>query len=282
MLKIENLNKKFGKKSVLEDFSFEFENGVYGLLGPNGAGKTTFIRSLTQIYPTKSGVITYNGVPVIKDDNFLNKIGYLPQQFGMFKDLKVIEMMLLMANLKGVNKNDALPMVKNVVEMVNLSDRLDSKVRALSGGMVRRLGVAQALLNDPKVIVFDEPTAGLDPEERLRFKNIINEIKGDRIIIISTHIVEDVEAVCDKVAIMPSKNIKVCGSCREIQDYAKDKVYEILPERVGEINGRYHVQKYFEKENQKYMKILCSEVQESFEKCDANVEDGYICILQAI
>lgn len=282
MLKVNNLNKKFGKKVVLENFNFEFENGVYGLLGPNGAGKTTFIRSLTQIYPTKSGVITYDGINIDKNADFLSRIGYLPQQFGMFKDLTVKDMMLLLANLKGIKKKDALPMVENAVELVNLSDVMGNKVRTLSGGMVRRLGIAQALLNDPKIIVFDEPTAGLDPEERLRFKNIINDIKGDRIIIISTHIVEDVEAVCDKVAIMPSKNISVCGTCTEIEEIAKDKVYEIPQSELGNIKGNSHIQKHFERDGEKYIKILCSEKQDGLKNCSPNVEDGYICVLQAI
>ena len=205
MLTIHNLTKKFGRKLVLDNISFSFDNGVYGLLGPNGAGKTTLMRCLTKLYNTKDGVIFYNDVSITKDKEYLTHIGYLPQKFGLFKDLKVYEMMMLLANLKKVDSKQAKKMIYDSIKVVNLSDRINSRISTLSGGMIRRLGIAQALLDDPKIIIFDEPTAGLDPEERLRFKNIISEIKKDKIIIISTHIVEDVEAVCDKVAIMNCK-----------------------------------------------------------------------------
>lgn len=281
MLEIKNLNKSFKKKQVLEQFHFTFGHGVYGLLGPNGAGKTTLIRCITQIYPLKGSPITYNGKGIDKDKDYLKNVGYLPQKFGMFKELKVREMLELMANLKGIGKAAARPMIEQAVEQVNLSDRMDSKVGALSGGMVRRLGVAQALLGNPDILIFDEPTAGLDPEERLRFKNLIAEIKGDKTIIISTHIVEDVEAVCDHVAIMKEKCVAVSGTCRAIEELAAGKVF-VLPEaELGQLQGDYALQKHFEQDGVRMAKVLSAHPQ-SIQSVQPNVEDGYICVLKGI
>jgi len=197
MLEIRNLNYKIGKKSIIEDFSYQFKPGVYGLLGSNGAGKTTLMRCITGIYELKTDAILYEGLTIRNNKKFAEVISYLPQKFGLFKDLTVKEMMLMMASLKGVNIKKNSKIVEDSIGIVNLSDKLNDKVRTLSGGMIRRLGIAQTLLNDPKIIIFDEPTVGLDIEERLRFKNIVSDISKDRIIIISTHIASDIEALCD-------------------------------------------------------------------------------------
>lgn len=281
MLELKSLCKNFGKKSVLETVSFVFEHGVYGLLGPNGAGKTTLMRCITQLYPVKEGMILYNGQPVGSSKTYLSKIGYLPQNFGMFRELKVREMMELMANLKEIDGKETRSAIEKAVAYVNLSDRIDSKVGTLSGGMIRRLGVAQALLGDPDILIFDEPTAGLDPEERIRFKNIISEIKGDKTILISTHIVEDVEAVCDHIAIVKDKKIAVSGTCGDIEKMARGKVY-ILPEsELEQARGTYFLQKHFEQEGVKMVKFL-SGCEQVFSPAKANVEDGYICVLKNI
>ncbi len=281
MLEIKGLTKRFGKKIVLDNISFNFGREVYGLLAPNGAGKTTLMRCITRLYNIQSEKIFFNNVCIVKNKDYLSHLGYLPQGFGLFKDLTVFEMMLLLANLKDVDSAIAKPMVLSCVERVNLSDRLDSKVGKLSGGMIRRLGIAQALLNDPDIIIFDEPTAGLDPEERLRFKSIVADIKKDKLIIISTHIVEDVEALCDKVAIMSNNKINVCGSCKEIQDIAQNKVYIIPEERLKSIKGNYVLQKKFERDGNKMLRILTNELQE-INPATPNVEDGYICTLKNI
>ena len=195
MLKINGLTKKFKKFKAIDSFSFEFNNGIYGLLGPNGAGKTTLLRCISKLYPVDNGVIFYNGQDINENKDYLECIGYLPQLFGMYKDLSVKEMMLMMANLKNIDLNNSNREIERVIKVVNLEEKMNAKVSSLSGGMIRRLGIAQALLGKPKIIIFDEPTAGLDPEERLRFKNIISEIARNIIVIISTHIVEDIEAI---------------------------------------------------------------------------------------
>ncbi len=281
MIEIKSLKMKFKKNTVLKGIDFTFSNGVYGLLGPNGAGKTTLIRSMAGLYQPKEGQILYNGKPIGKSKEYISRLGYLPQGFGIFKELKPIEALMLMANLKGIDKKIAEQDARRVLEIVNLSDSVDKKVGAFSGGMLRRLGIAQALLGDPEIVIFDEPTAGLDPEERLRFKNIISRLSKDKIVIISTHIVEDIEAVCDKIIVMNEGNIIKSGSCSEIEQCAKGKIYFVPVNDAAKLSERAVIQKYFEREGQQLMRVLSNESLD-YEKGDATIEDGYICLLKGI
>ena len=281
MLEVKNLTKKFKKKTAINNISISFDKNVYGILAPNGAGKTTLLRCITQLYPEGGKTIYYNGRLISKHTDVLNKIGYLPQQFGLFKDLSVKDALALLANFKGEDKAVCESTVLGSVELVNLSDRIDSKVGSLSGGMIRRLGIAAALLNDPEILLFDEPTSGLDPEERLRFKNIITKIKDNKIIIISTHTVEDVEAVCDKVVIMKEGSVISTGSCKDICGIAENKVY-LFPEKDKHlINGKYHLQRQLEIDGEKYIKVLTGERQ-TIDAITPTVEDGYICAIEKI
>lgn len=282
VLELKQLEKSFGKKKVLQSLDFTFEYGVYGLLGPNGAGKTTLIRCITQLYPVKNGNIRFHNQAIQANKKYREHIGYLPQKFGLFKELTVFEMLQMMADLKGVSKEKIKAEVERCVTLVNLQDRLNSKVKTLSGGMIRRLGISQAVLNDPELLFFDEPTAGLDPEERLRFKNIISQLKGDRIILISTHIVEDVETLCDTVLVMNDGRILAHGTCNEIQNHAAGNVFELLEEQVSQLAKPYHVQRMFERDGQKFLKILSAKPQEHATSIKPTVEDGYICILKSI
>ena len=281
MIEIKSLKMKFKKNTVLKGIDFTFSNGVYGLLGPNGAGKTTLIRSMAGLYQPKEGQILYNGKPIGKSKEYISRLGYLPQGFGIFKELKPIEALMLMANLKGIDKKIAEQDAKRVLEIVNLSDAVDKKVGAFSGGMLRRLGIAQALLGDPEIMIFDEPTAGLDPEERLRFKNIISRLSKEKTVIISTHIVEDIEAVCDKIIVMNEGNIIKSGSCSEIEQCAKGKIYLVPVNDAVKLSEKAVIQKYFEREGQQLMRVLSNESLD-YEKGDATIEDGYICLLKGI
>ncbi len=281
MIEIINLNKNFKKKNVLNNINIKLNNGIYGLLGANGAGKTTLLRCLTLLYQEGNKSIYNDGVLVSKSKGFLNKIGYLPQQFGLFNELTVFEGMQLMANFKGMKKADAIEDINKCLQLVNLMEEKNKKIRALSGGMLRRLGIAQALLNDPKIIIFDEPTAGLDPMERLRFKSIISKIEKDKTVIISTHIVEDVEAICDYVIIMEHGNIKGCMSCAELQKYANGKVFEIPENEMQKVKGCVYTEKTYERDGTIFARILSGQKQD-YPICETNIEDGYLCIVNGI
>ena len=231
-LEICNIEKKFKKNEVLKKMSCTLESGVYAILAPNGVGKTTLMRCIADIY-TYNGEILFNGKNIKKQKI---KIGYLPQQFGLFPELTVYQMMEYFCNLKKISKKDRKAAIDSCLKQVNLYDKKDEKNRKLSGGMVRRVGIAQAILGEPDVILLDEPTAGLDPEERMRFKNIINNLTGNSIVLISTHIVEDVEACCESVLIASDGKIKKQGTVEQIQECAKNRIIEIPEEALGDDN----------------------------------------------
>lgn len=233
MITIENLTKTFGKKKALDNLSVTLEPGVIGLLGPNGSGKTTLLRTLTELYKTKSGKILLDGADVTNTDALPAVTGYLPQKFGMFRELTVYDMMDYFAVLKKIPKAEKRAEIERVVEFVNLTDRIKDRVGSLSGGMVRRLGIAQAVLGSPKVMLFDEPTAGLDPEERMRFKNLVRQLPRDSIVLISTHIVEDVEAVCDHVMVMRQGTVLANKTGEELAAMAEGKTYKVSGEKEG-------------------------------------------------
>lgn len=281
MIEIQSVTKKFRKKTVLDGITQEFNEGVYGLLGPNGAGKTTLMRCMTGLLECSSGDVLYDGISAKRSRGFISRVGYLPQKFGLFKELKVREMMLMLANMKGCEKEKAMSEVERCVDMVNLSDRIDSKVRTLSGGMIRRLGIAQTFLGDPDIMIFDEPTAGLDPEERLRFKLLISENKKGKTVIVSTHIVSDIEALCDHVLIMNGGCIAASGSCEEIRKKAEGKVYTVSGSDIETLSGEYYIQDQTDGENGVKLRILSAAPQ----KCETaapTLEDGYMCVLKNI
>lgn len=282
MLEIKNLTKTFGKKDVLKNFSYTFNNGIYGILAPNGAGKTTLLRCITQIYNEGEKNIFYNGELLSKTKDFNHLVGYLPQQFGLFKHLSVFDALTLIANFKGIDKKHSSSNIKECLEIVNLTNEEKKKVGALSGGMLRRLGIASALLGNPKIILLDEPTAGLDPEERIRFKNIISSINNDKTIILSTHIVEDVEALCNEIIIMKNGKIITSGSCEHISQLAQNKVFLVPEENLlgGKIKysvlGKTHVKE------SNFVRILSSEFNNSEFVVSPTVEDGYMCIIENV
>lgn len=277
MLEINNASKAFAKFKAVNEFTYKFDNGVYALLGPNGAGKSTLLRCITNLYPLTSGKITFNGIDVKGNKEFSSNIGYLPQSFGLFRELKVSEGLELIANIKNIQNCN----IDEVLKLVNLEDKRMSRISSLSGGMVRRLGIAQAIMGNPKVVILDEPTAGLDPEERLRFKNIVNKIKDDKLIIISTHIVDDVEALCDKIVIMNAGSVVSSGSCDDIKNIASGKTYVIETDKMNGINSDYHIIQQFEENGIKLTKILSSKKLE-LRKVKPTLEDGYICALRNV
>ncbi len=216
-LRIDRLTKQYENKIAVDRVSLQLTKGVYGLLGANGAGKTTFMRMLCGILKPTSGTISFDGVDVTSEE-YRAELGYLPQDFGYYPDFNGMDFLLYMASLKGLTKSEAKRKSGELLELVSLSDVAKKKISTYSGGMKQRLGIAQALLNEPKIIILDEPTAGLDPKERVRFRNLIKDLGTNSIVLLSTHIVSDVEHIADIVLMMKDGQIIYNGSANEIKD----------------------------------------------------------------
>lgn len=228
-LKTIGLTKKFGSKTAVNDLNITLSNGVYGLLGANGAGKTTFMRLLCNIQNPTSGKVLLNGKNIVGlGEQYRNLLGYLPQNFGYYPDFTALDFLLYVAALKGLNERTARKKSKDLLEAVALSAESNHKIKTFSGGMKQRLGIAQAMLNDPRILILDEPTAGLDPKERVRFRNLISAFSKDRIVILSTHIVSDVEFIAEEIVMMKSGQIVHFGKPQEITSEINGQVWECL------------------------------------------------------
>lgn len=225
-LKIDHISKQFKDKTAVDDVSLTLTPGVWGLLGANGAGKTTLMRMIADIMVPTSGTIFYDGQDIRKMGKaYRNLFGFLPQDFGYSRDFTVKDYLEYMAALKDVPVKETAKKIDHLLGILSLSDVKNKKIAKLSGGMKRRVGIAQAMLNDPKVLVMDEPTAGLDPGERVRLRNFISEFSHDRIVLISTHIVSDIEYISTKNAIMKNGQIVGVGTTSELVKTIDGKVW---------------------------------------------------------
>lgn len=226
-LKTIGLTKKFGSKTAVKDLNITLTNGVYGLLGANGAGKTTLMRLLCNIQNPTSGKILLNGKNIMGlGEEYRNLLGYLPQHFGYYPDFSAFDFLLYVSALKGLDDKVAQKKSKELLEAVDLSSKSKQKIKTFSGGMKQRLGIAQAMLNDPHILILDEPTAGLDPKERVRFRNLISAFSKDRIVILSTYIVSDIEFIAEEIIMMKSGQVIRFGNPQEITSEIDSQVWE--------------------------------------------------------
>ena len=227
MLKIESVSKKFGKKEALSDVDLELDAGIYGLLGDNGAGKSTLMRLLVGVDKPTKGRILYGGEDISQlKGKYRDLLGYMPQEFAVFPGFTAGEFLTYMGALKGLSKRELKEKIPRVLAFVNLEDVKDKKVSTFSGGMKRRVGIAQALLNDPKILILDEPTAGLDPGERIRFSNILSNMSKDKIILFSTHIISDIEAITKSIIILNDGKIRAKTTSDKLIEKMEGRVFE--------------------------------------------------------
>lgn len=242
-IKIENLSKSYGKKQALCNVDLTIGQGMFGLLGRNGAGKTTLMKTIATLLTKQNGEVTVCGHSVEKAAEVRRIIGYLPQDFSMYPGMTVYDALDYLGVLSGMNKEQRKKRIPMLLKQVNLVEHKNKKVRALSGGMRQRLGIAQALLHEPKVLIVDEPTAGLDPEERVRFRNLLCEVAENKIVLLSTHIVGDVEATCEKIAIFEEGHILFNGTITDLCKKAEGNVYkaEVMQKDLSKIRSTYTV-----------------------------------------
>lgn len=228
-LQLEHLSKQYGTKCAVDNVSVTLVSGVYGLLGANGAGKTTLMRMICGVLKPTSGTIRLDGKRIDElGEQYYTHLGYMPQDFGFYPDFTAREFMLYMAAVKGLDKKTAITRTEDLLRMVNLNDVADKKIKSYSGGMKQRLGIAQAELNNPYILILDEPTAGLDPKERVRFRNLISDFAKEKIVILSTHIVSDVSYIADMILMMKQGQFLLQEPMATVTDGIKGKVWELL------------------------------------------------------
>lgn len=282
-IQIISLKKIYGKKTVLDNVSLTITNGMYGLLGRNGAGKTTLMKMLSTLQKASAGEILFDGISVKEVRKIRSMIGYLPQEFSFYPNMTVMEIMNYLAALSNVPTEKRKKRIPELLKQVNLWNDRKKKVRKLSGGMKQRLGIAQALLNDPQVLIVDEPTVGLDPEERLRFYSLLGEFSNNRIVIVSSHIVNDIEMACENVIVLDCGRILFSGTVGQLADMAQGKIYELtIPKsKKNQIREKYHVLLSQEHSSDVKFRVLSECIPEEGEciSCTPNVSDGYMAIL---
>lgn len=281
-LEIKNLSKSYGNKNANNNITLTLENGVYGLLGPNGAGKTTLMKQICTLIKPTEGEIIYNGKNIYSiEDEYRGILGYLPQEFGVYKNFSAKKFLQYVAALKNMDKKDADKRIDELLNLVGLYDVRNKPVGKFSGGMKRRVGIAQALLNDPKIIILDEPTAGLDPQERTRFRNLLSDISKDKIIILSTHIISDIESIAKETIMIKNGEIIMRGSHREILSNMNGKVYTIRvndESQLEEIRRKYKVVNLQRGMDFTELRIVSDEVinDENAKVSEAKFEDVYM------
>lgn len=279
---INNLSKSYGKKAALKNVSVTIHSGMYGLLGRNGAGKTSLMRILATLSVPSSGEIRMNGIPIKETAKIREIVGYLPQDFSFYRNMSVYGAMDYLGLLSNIPDKVRKERISALLEQVNLKENMRTKVKALSGGMKRRLGIAQALLHNPQILIVDEPTAGLDPEERIRFRNLLSEFAEDRIVILSTHISSDVESSCENIGVLDNGRMIWSGGTEELVKQAESKVYLISAAKKKDklIKEKYTVLNIIASGSGTQYRVLSdTPPEEKHILQDPTLEDGYMYLL---
>ena len=279
-LQLDRVTKQYGTKRAVDRLNLSMKVGVYGLLGANGAGKTTLMRLLCDILNPTSGEIRYDGQNIhVMGEEYRSLLGYLPQNFGYYPEFTAEKFMLYMAALKGLNRSFAQNRTEELLRLVGLEKERRKKIKTFSGGMKRRLGIAQAMLNEPEILILDEPTAGLDPKERVRFRNLISSFSKDKIVLLSTHIVSDVEYIADKIFLMKEGQILKEGTPEEITAQMNGLVWEceVDEKRAAELEYRYTIVNMKKKNRAIELRIVSdTKPDEAAISVDATLEDMYL------
>ena len=282
---IDKVSKRYGRGPfALRDFSLELSTGVLGLLGPNGAGKTTLMSILATITRATEGRVLWDGAEVAASPDTLRSVlGYLPQDFGVYPNLNAVEFLEYLAAVKGLDAAASKRRIDELLNLVNLSDVRKRPLGGYSGGMKQRVGIAQALLNDPKLLIVDEPTAGLDPEERVRFRNLLSELSGERIVILSTHIVSDVEATATDIALISQGTLVAHASPEDLLRQVEGRVWEwVLPSaELSAARQRYLISNTMRRSDGVHARVLGEDPPRGAEPVAPNLEDAYLyCLSQ--
>ncbi|MFX0064231.1 MAG: ABC transporter ATP-binding protein [Candidatus Hermodarchaeota archaeon] len=280
-LKIEGISKRYGRKFyALKNFTLDMGTGVLGLLGPNGAGKSTLMRIVATITKPTSGTVIWNGEDIIQKPNKLRPVlGYLPQEFGIYPNLTAYEFLRYMAAIKGLTRNDAKTRIEELINLANLGDVRNRPLGSYSGGMKQRIGIAQALLNDPQLLIVDEPTAGLDPEERIRFRNLLADLSGERTIILSTHIVSDVDASATGIAIINRGHLLTTMTPEDLLKSVEGKIWHwtVPSSELATVKSKYRIANLTRRKDGLRVRVLAEESpNRNAESITPSLEDAYL------
>lgn len=282
-LEIEDVSKQYRRGVLaLRSFSLELKPGVLGLLGPNGAGKTTLMSILATITKASKGRVLWDGVDIARSPDALRTVlGYLPQDFGVYPNLNAVEFLEYLAAVKGLDAVSSKRRIEELLNLVNLTEARKRPLGGFSGGMKQRVGIAQALLNDPELLIVDEPTAGLDPEERVRFRNLLSELSGERIVILSTHIVSDVEATATDIALIERGSLVAHATPEALLQLVEGKVWEwvVASTELNAAKQRFLVSSTTRRSDGVHVRVLGEEPPQGAQPVAPNLEDAYLYCL---
>ena len=282
-VQVSHLTKNYGKVRALNEIDLSIQEGMFGLLGPNGSGKTTLMRIISTLLPLSSGTVRVGPYDVTRQPQEIRqRLGYIPQSFGFYKNLTAIEMLDYIAAMKNLSAHNRLEKIATVVDEVNLTEVAKRKIGTYSGGMIQRLGIAQALLGDPQIIIVDEPTAGLDPEERVRFRNLFAALAEKRTVVLSTHIVADIEASCSALAVIYQGSLIFYGQPQEMLQKAQGQVWSmtININEFSDLADRYQVISSRQIDHQISLRFLSQQQPGSGAVLmEPDLEDGYLALL---